>query len=227
MASLATLLSTRLAGVVEETNLETGKIYTYVSGKTYETLRCNFCWSAPSAGTVTVEIWGAGGSGARQCCCGIGIPGNAGAYSKKTYTTAADGYICGILGVSCGNANSLCFRGCSTATCIQLCSGTGGTCTCMCAMGGRGGWVRCNPGSGSNFCCLGNQFSLPKTNIGGGGCGIVCNYEVNSTAIAYGGDVNIEGAISCAHFYHCNGSCNCSTYMFYLNLTSYIHNFPK
>ena len=36
----------------------------------------------PHGGEATIEMWGAGGSGARMCCCGGGIPGNAAGYSK-------------------------------------------------------------------------------------------------------------------------------------------------
>ena len=42
-----------------------------------------------------------------------GLPGNSGAYVKKTVVMSPGDYICGCLGQSCGNSDSLCFRGCS------------------------------------------------------------------------------------------------------------------
>ena len=66
MASLTTLLQTKYDFVVgNETNLEKGRIYQYASFSSRQmNFRCHVCWVAPSAGTATIEIWGAGGSGA-------------------------------------------------------------------------------------------------------------------------------------------------------------------
>lgn len=211
MANLSTLVSARLEGVTAETNLEQGTIYTYHSGGAYNDFRCLFCWQAPAAGTAVVEIWGAGGSGARMCCCGSGVGGNSGAYSKKTLTVDTGGFITGCIGRSCGNANDIFFRGCSTGTCITICDASGGTCYCMCAMGGRGGTTRCVDGT-SIYCCLLSADSYPSTNTGTG-CGIVCNYNAAWEAFAYGGDINCNGTISCTYFYHCNPECRCSQYV--------------
>jgi len=72
----------------EETNLETGTIYMYTEGTTYTPYSNQygggFCWNAPCYGCAVIEVWGAGGSAARIACCGFAIPGNSGAYSKKT-----------------------------------------------------------------------------------------------------------------------------------------------
>lgn len=222
MANLSTLVSTRLEGAVSETNLEQGIIYTYHSGATYNDFRCQFCWQSPGSGTAIVEIWGAGGSGGRMCCCGSGVGGNSGAYSRKTFTVGAGGFVTGNIGRSCGNASDLCFRGCSTGTCITICDQSGGTCYCMCAMGGRGGFSRCMDG-GSVYCCLLNQFGLPGT-LTNTGCGIVCNYSASAEALAYGGDVNCPGTIACTYFYNCNGECRCSTYNYHAVPAGYYSN---
>ena len=213
MPSLSTLVSTRLAGVVQETNLEEGVIYTFHSGAAYSDFRCLFCWQVPSAGTATIEIWGAGGSGAKMCCCGSGVGGNSGAYSKKTLTVAPGGFVTGCIGRSCGNANDIFFRGCSIGTCITICTGTGGNCLCMCAMGGRGGLSYCVDGT-SIYCCMLSGGSIPGT-LTNTGCGIVCNYIVAAQACAYGGDINCTGTIACTYFYHCNPECRCSTYLYH------------
>ena len=105
MASLTTLLQTKYDfSVGNETNLEKGRIYQYYPVTSRGTnFRCHVCFIAPSAGTAEIEVWGAGGSGAKMCCCGGGIPGNPGAYSKKTITMIEGCYICAIIGQSCGN----------------------------------------------------------------------------------------------------------------------------
>ena len=90
MASLTTLLQTKYDFAVgNETNLEQGRIYQYYVGSMLVVQPLDVhCLLAPSAGTATIEIWGAGGSGAEMCCCGFGLNGNPGAYSKKTLTMA-------------------------------------------------------------------------------------------------------------------------------------------
>ena len=47
-----------------------------------------------------------------MCCCGDGLPGNAGAYVKKSITVAAGDTMTGQTGHSC-YAHDLCFSGCS------------------------------------------------------------------------------------------------------------------
>jgi hypothetical protein len=86
MASLKSLLGTKSDAFVsvEESNLEKGRIYVYTPGTNYSRhIWCGFCFHPEVSGTAVVEIWGAGGSGAEMCCCGFGLPGNAGAYVKK------------------------------------------------------------------------------------------------------------------------------------------------
>ena len=132
MASLTTLLQTKYDFVVgNETNLEKGRIYQYASFSSRTmNFRCHVCWVALSDGTATIEIWGAGGSGAEMCCCGFGIAGNPGAYSKKTITMAEGCFICAITGMPCRNEDDLCFRGCGEPT--QVCwFGNGGADGCM------------------------------------------------------------------------------------------------
>jgi hypothetical protein len=73
---------------LQETNLETGTIYMYTEGTTYSTYASNygsgFCWKAPTYGCAVIEAWGAGGSAGKVACCGYGLPGNSGAYAKKS-----------------------------------------------------------------------------------------------------------------------------------------------
>jgi hypothetical protein len=73
---------------LEETNLETGTIYHFGEGTVYAAgyssqYGYNMCWKSPDYGNAVIEMWGAGGSGARIACCGFSTPGNSGAYSKK------------------------------------------------------------------------------------------------------------------------------------------------
>ena len=117
MASLTTLLQTKYDFVVgNETNLEKGRIYAYTNGTMYSKMCNGFCFRAPGNGTATIDSWGAGGSGARMCCCGGGLPGNAAAYTRKVISMSDGQRVCGCLGKSCGNASSLCFRGCGEPT---------------------------------------------------------------------------------------------------------------
>jgi len=209
MATLKELLTSKDQALypVDEENLERGHIYSYTPGTDYNNFCQGICWIAPANGTAVIEIWGAGGSGAEMCCCGFGLPGNPGAYAKKTISIQAGCYICGYVGKPCGNADDLCFRGCSQATC--LCwrgnSGTGG---CMCAQGGRGGTSICST-TPSGYCCFrANSFCVTRTN--NNHCGIVCNYrESDWHACAYGGDINMGGCFSCVSFFGCHPSCPC------------------
>lgn len=214
MANLGTLIrqKTSALGSAPENNLDSGRIWTFHPTKTASQPRCNFCWESPGSGTVTVEIWGAAGSGGKMCCCGGGMPGNAPAYGKSTFNVGSSGYICGCVGYSCGN-NNLCFRGCSTASCIQICKATSedDCCFCMCAMGGRGGWAICNESGGSLFCCMLSNVGNCGTSCGTG-CGTVCNISSGySLGQSYGGtDLNCPERISCAFFGACSVDCrNC------------------
>ena len=229
MPSLRTLLSekARLAmGSDSETAyqsmLEKGLIYFFTPGRQgtdnfVNEARC-FCWNSPGCGTAVIEIWGAAGSGALMCCCGTGLPGNPGAYSRKTIEVFSGSFVCGCTGMSCGNSSTLNFRGCSEGTgiCWSTCSGSAG---CMCTMGGRGG-ISCCMDGGRPFCCyLSMGLCASRPNIGitmSDACGIVCNYCNNGgsppewIALAYGGDVNCCGGFSCMTFYCCFPSRPCS-----------------
>jgi hypothetical protein len=205
MTTLSTLLGERLTPLALETNLEQGEISVFYPGTEYQSFRCQICWKAPGNGTAVIEIWGASGSGGRMCCCGVGVPGNPGAYSKKTVQVNAGSFVSGTVGMSCGNASSLCWRGCSESTCITICH-VGG-CNCMCAEGGTGGRTFCADG-GSISCCLTANYGMCFTRLDSAACFIVCNNP--QMGRAYGGDVNCCGGWSCSSFYHCNSCCHCS-----------------
>lgn len=214
MAALSDIIKKRQqAPDLGRNGLEQGKIFVYQTS-TQETQYWNncFCWSAPGNGTAVIEIWGASGSSAKQCCCASGTPGNPGAYAKKTVCVNSGNWIRGIVGMACGYRADfdLCFKGCSESTCITLCTTNNG-CECMCARGGIGGWGLCS--SGCQMCCwmhCGYYVSsfLPKCNCdmlacAGRLCGIVCNYKDGNLneAEAFGGDINKKGGISCMAFY--------------------------
>lgn len=213
MASLTTLLQTKYDFVSgNEQNLEKGRIYQYYPGTQRGTnFRCHVCFVAPSDGKAVIEIWGAAGSGAQMCCCGGGLPGNPGGYSKKTITMAQGCFICGVVGLSCGNASALCFRGCSEPT--QLCwFGNGGADGCICAQGGIGGTSWCSTGVSVYCCAVGSGFCY--TQGGGEYCGIICNFMDSENcpqfcSYAYGGDINCYGGFSCMYFRGCQPNCNC------------------
>ena len=213
MASLTTLLQTKYDFVVgNETNLEKGRIYQYASFSSRTmNFRCHVCWVAPSDGTATIEIWGAGGSGAEMCCCGFGIAGNPGAYSKKVITMAEGCFICAITGMPCRNEDDLCFRGCGEPT--QVCwFGNAGGDGCMCAQGGMGGRSYCSTGNSPYCCFIAGGFC--GTQGGDQYCGIICNFKDSSAnpefcAQAYGGDVNCYGGFSCTSWRGCRVNCNC------------------
>jgi len=227
MPSLRTLLSdkARLARGSDsefayQSMLEKGQIYFYTPGtQSYSGASQCFCWISRGCGTAIVEIWGASGSGALMCCCGAGLPGNPGAYSRRTIEVFPGSYVCGFAGMSCGNSSTLCFRGCSESTGICWCTCSGSN-NCMCAMGGRGGFSQCMDGGAGPYCCFGAQgfcISNPSTGITlGAACGTVCNYCNNGgnppswIALAYGGEVNCCGGFSCMTFYCCQPSRPCS-----------------
>lgn len=208
MASLRTLINSKVSGASSaEENLERGLVTTFTPTWEFTAGQMPFCWKSPGSGTVTVEIWGASGSGARMCCCGAGLPGNPGAYSKKTFSVNASSYICGLVGLSCGNGGTLCFRGCSQAT--EICWVGSSSNGCMCAQGGRGGTSFCQTGSSSYCCFAANSFCATFYNTQ---CGIVCNFgpaTASCCAEAYGGDVNRRGGFSCASFLGCYSECIC------------------
>jgi hypothetical protein len=203
-----------------ETNLENGKIF--YQSPNQETAHCHIiAWKSPGAGTVRVEIWGAGGSGGKMCCCGGGVGGNPGAYVSKTFLVDANSKVCGCIGVSCGNADIMCYRGRSTGTCICWFGAASDStlCGCLCAEGGEGGTSWCSASS-SNFCCAvadaafcTTAMTNPAGSAWGTGCGRVCNTrnttEAATIANAYGGDINCPGGMSCTDWYACDSADNC------------------
>ena len=227
MANLSSLLKTKsIQQTYDSGNLERGKIYVFsptienyfpcVYDQCAATGLCHFCWWSPDQGTAIVEIWGAAGSGGKQCCCAGGVPGNPPAYSRKTLKVNQHSFMCGFVGQSCQN-DTLCFMGCSeyTGICYEGKDSTG----CMCAMGGRGGWAFCNTTASActPYCRL-LSCNFATTQTGDAGCGMVCNYTDYATAgfnatdwmaCGYGGDVNCCGGFSCIAFLHCNSCCCC------------------
>jgi hypothetical protein len=197
-----------------ESNLEKGRIWMFAEPNVRTKQFACVCWTAPSSGQVILEVWGAGGSGAMIACCGGGIPGNPGSYSKKTFNVVTGCTVTGCIGLSCGNPTTSCFRGCSepTGVCYQSTAGN----SCICAQGGRGGVSWCSTGT-SMFCCFFNAGycgTLINSN-----CGIICNYGAGATiasccAQAYGGDVNCYGGFSCTGFFGCVPNCSCSSTYF-------------
>jgi len=209
MASLKSSLLAKHSYITDnEQNLETGKIWVYNEGTVRTKFYTGWCWQAPAAGTAVIEAWGAGGSSSRMCCCGGGLPGNSGAYVKKTITVTPGSYVKGVNGWSCGNADALCFRGCSEAT--GVCWWTSAANGCMCAEGGRGGTSICST-TPSLYCCfIANGFCGTKTL--GDNCGVICNFGSGAPsccAQAYGGDVNCSGRFNCASFFGCYPNCIC------------------
>ncbi|SVA63296.1 uncharacterized protein METZ01_LOCUS116150 [marine metagenome] len=219
-SSLTALLQTKYDyPLANETNLETGQLFTFYPSNQYATnFWCHICWKPPANGVATIEVWGAAGSGAEMCCCGGGIPGNPGGYSKKVLpefgASWADCYICAQIGLSCNNTDDLCYRGMSEPT--QVCWLAGDSDGCICAQGGRGGTSFCSS-SPAMFCCY-LTADWCGTQGGGAGCGIICNYRDDAgvtysgadyCAFAYGGDVNCYGGFSCMYFKNCYPNCNC------------------
>lgn len=116
MSKLTQLLGNR--ELAWKDGLEKGRVWVYSDGNMYSGFCNGFCWKPPGCGLVTIEIWGAAGSGAEMCCCGAGLPGNPPAYVKKCLCVCPANHIRGSVGRSCNNADDLCFRGCSEATCV-------------------------------------------------------------------------------------------------------------
>ncbi len=222
MATLSTIITNRNPSFqAEERNLETGYLY-YFTPLSEHSQCHNFVWNSYGAGCARVEIWGAGGSGGKMCCCGQGVPGNPGAYVVKCFLVDGASKVCGCVGSSCGNADSMCYRGRSTATCVCYfgAASDNSICGCLCAQGGEGGTTYCSPSS-SHFCCFVADSSFcttamtnPAGSAWGSGCGLVCNTRTDGTvagtqANAYGGDINCPGGISCTSFFSCDSADQC------------------
>lgn len=218
MASLSTILSNRGSSLplppVAETNLEGGQTFLFVPNH-YTGGITSFTWTASAPGTAIIEVWGASGSGGRMCCCGPGIPGNPGAYAKKTVTVSNGSTVCGTVGLACAN-NTLCYRGRSENTCICYNAATSGV---VCAGGGFGGYAVCMT-SGSPYCCF-VAAGFCSTNCGTIGCGWICNLGGPNSAVpatATGGDINCSGGISCVCFSICDANNQC--YHHFMTATS-------
>ena len=204
--SLTNVLRTAAAASprVEE-NLEVGEIWSYTPGTFYTNFVSGFCWRAPGTGTAVIEAWGPGGPGARMCCCGYGLPGNSGAYAKKTVTVTSGCYVCGTIGFP-AYSHVLCHSGCSDPT--GLCWFGSGTNGCVCARGGRGGTAFCSTGTSAWCCYTANGFC--GTGPRNDNCGLICNQCSGAwEALAYGGDVNCCGIIGCTSFHGCCPNCVC------------------
>lgn len=183
---------------------------------------CAFCWIAPGNGVAVVELWGASGSGQAGCCCSgpTGLPGNPGAYSRKTVTVSSGSNICGLLGCNAlGSCFCLC---CFQSQCSVACFCNTSENTTMFTAGGLSGYSTCMTGNNA-FCCI--VFRSARCNTPAGtGCGIICN--VNSTltaACACGGDVNISGGVSCMEFLGCCNSSICANILITLAIAPGIY----
>lgn len=174
MASLTRLLEQREN--VEEQNLVQGQIYSYVNSdlKTFACTGCGFCWSAPAAGTVKIEMWGGGGAGSSVCCCGFSMGGNSGPYGVKTITVDSGDCICGQ--VATGGQVSFCNsgQGCPACVCWQGADGTNG---CLWVGGGKQGPAFCSTSTGG-FCCFG-ALALCSVVGTSADCGTTCNQCAN------------------------------------------------
>ena len=198
-----------------EENVEVGRINVFYPGRTCTGINSDsgFCYVFREAGTAVIEIWGASGSSSRMCCCGYGLPGNAGGYARKTINVVPGDRICGQLGQACSQSDGLCSRGCSncTALCWFGLDKLGNTNGCMCASGGHSGRSFCTT-TPSAVCCFGaNGFCVTLIPDN---CGIVCNWGSTVTwmGCGYGGDVNCCGGFSCQRFMGCLSGCNCQMY---------------
>jgi|SaaInl5LU_22_DNA_1037371.scaffolds.fasta_scaffold00345_12 hypothetical protein len=223
MASLSELLRTRQTAEGIETNLQPGDVFYFNPGTGTSNSFApgvSRSWTPTRTGSAVIEVWGASGSAGKQCCCGNGVGGNPGAYSKKVFTsvTPSDTFTM-VLGQSCAN-NQLCYKGVSEPT--LFCWTVDGTPGVICAQGGNGGTSACSTSSQPMMCCLASVGCLCKMNFEsqsapyesiGAGCGMVCNYRCDVTggciATACGGDINKDGGFSCTSFHHCQGCCMC------------------
>lgn len=194
MAALTRLIQTR--AVYERfaggNGLEKGEVFSWTPGNTnnstpFPQRGCGdcklFCFQSPGYGTAVVEIWGAGGSGPKSACCAFTIPGNPGAYSRKTIRMQPCGFVFGCVGFACGDNGNSCSanlncRGCSCPTHICWFTGIRGCEGQMCAMGGRGGFSLCQPSNSGYTCFINCQFCGSQPAGFGDGCGLICNYSL-------------------------------------------------
>lgn len=221
MASLSSLLGKLTESNTVETNLEQGQIFAYTPGTQSSPPHLGHKHWFNECGTAEIEVWGASGSGSMMCCCGIGLPGNPAAYVKKVVRVNSDSYLCFMPGFSCGNASALCYRGCSNASCMTLCTlnaSSNNACSCICAQGGMSGQHYCM--ESCSPMCKYMGCNNCATQIGGSGCGIICNYgstynhlaaaySENAAATSVGTDLVCPGGFSCLTFLNCNMCCLC------------------
>lgn len=207
MATLSSLLEAKISVNLQETNLENGTVYAFSPNTADMGTQTNaylFCWEAPGAGDAIIEVWGASGSAGAECCCSFGLPGNPGAYSKRTIAVDASSFVCGQIGCAQNNSTQ-CYPGRSNCSCICY-SGTVNQ-GIMIAEGGRGGPVF-NSNSGNAISCCYRAAGYPFTQFQDY-CGIVCNYVDGEIAQASGGEINCAAGWSCTVFRHCNVCCTC------------------
>jgi len=215
MATLTQILHQRSRATA---NLEQGTIYTFTTGTrqtNFGYTNCCMIWQAPSNGVAIIELWGASGSGARMCCCGMGLAGNPGAYVRKTMDMCAGDWVRGLIGMSCGNADAMCSRGCSAqASCVTICRQVCNDCLCLCSEGGKNGWGMCSTSTtGFNCFAFGSWFAQECFRQRGypNDCGLVCNWCASNCMYgrAWGGDVNRCGGVSCTSFICTTGNGVC------------------
>lgn len=193
--------------VLADSNLEKGCITTIASSW----CSTEYCWTAPASGMAEIEIWGAGGNGAGICCCGMGVPGNPGAYAKKIVQLEAGSFICG-LAANAPPQNVTCVSPVGGVTTADVCISPSEIIN-MSAESGDSAKVACDAAVGSMYTCLRTFYGLTGTEEGTG-CGWVCNWN-GTTPLpqAIGGDINCAGGVSkifigdCSSFAtttHCN-----------------------
>ena len=148
MANLSTLLTDRNAVArrgIERTSQ--GQLFYFTHTNVSSTINynpCTYCWTSPGTGVAIVELWGAGGTGGRQCCCHSGgVPGNPGAYSKITVNVTPSSYVCGWVGCS-PSGNNLCYPG--RSQCSVACLLNTSCNNILTAQGGFGGYTNCSTG---------------------------------------------------------------------------------
>lgn len=227
MASLSNIIAQRTIisdKIFEETNLIHGDYHLFLApGTQCKTSNwLNRTWTSPdTAGTAIIEVWGASGSAPCVRCCGYGLPGNPGAYAKKTINFSGGALTLNMtLGASCNDSTATTFKGTSGNSCVcwSIVGGLNGT---ICAGGGRGGTGWCS-NAGSNIYCCAIASGFCYTNISdlgdpyytvcgiSDGCGMICNIKTDAEiAVAIGGDINKPGGFSCTLFQHCNPCCRC------------------
>ena len=129
-----------------------------VCGTNYTNFCNGVCWKAPRAGTAHIEIWGAGGPGARMCCCGDGLPRQRRWICLQKNYCRSRRYINRMYGYAAKRHHLVRLRNQSTGICwVTQNNGNG----CMCARGGYGGKSACTTGS-SLYCCYRAQGSYCK-----------------------------------------------------------------